>query len=97
MEFTGDQQRSILIASFAFELKIEQSLVVAAHALDKRDKKNVSALVVGTTRHSNLSQQSTGSPDEKRTYLTENSLRCTALVLLWLIVRPISAVKLSSQ
>ena len=48
MDFTADRQRPILIASFALELKIERSLVAAAHALDKRDQKTVSAFEVGT-------------------------------------------------
>ena len=39
MDSTADRQRPILIASFAFELKIERSLIAAVHALDKRDKK----------------------------------------------------------
>ena len=62
MDSTADRQRPILIASFALELKIEQSLVAAAHALDKGHRKTVSALEVGTPRYSNLSQISTGSP-----------------------------------
>ena len=82
MDSTADQQRPILAASFALELKIEQNLVAAAHALDERDKKAVSALEVGTPRYSNLSQLSTGSPFAKRTCLTEACPRCIALVLL---------------
>ena len=39
MDSTTDRQRSILIASFAYELKIGWSLVTAAHVLDKRDQK----------------------------------------------------------
>ena len=89
--------RHILIASFALELKIERSLVAAAHALDKRDRKTVSAFDVGTPRYSNLSQLSTGSPFAKRTFLTEVFPRCIALVLLWLIVRPILAAEVSSR
>ena len=50
MDSTADRQRPILIASFALELKIEWSLVVAAHALDKRDQKTVSAFEVGAPR-----------------------------------------------
>ena len=61
MDSTADRQRPILIASFALELKIEPSLVAAAHALDKRDLKIASAFEVGTPRYSNLSQLSTGS------------------------------------
>ena len=97
MDSTADQQRPILIASIDFELKIERSLVTDAHALDERDLKTVSALEVGTPRYSNLSQLSTGSPFAKRTCLTETCPRCIALVLLWLIVRPIMAEKLSSR
>ena len=89
MDSTADRQRPILKASFAFELKIERSLFTAAHALDKRDQKAVSALQVGTLRYSNLFQLSTGSPFTKRTCLTEACPRCIALVLLWLIVMPI--------
>ena len=48
--------------SFALQLKIERSLVAAARALDKRDRKTVSAFEVGTPRYSKLSQLSTGSP-----------------------------------
>ena len=84
-----------LIASFALELKIERSLVAAAHALDKRDQKTVSAFEVGTPRYSNLSQLSTGSPFANRTCLTEACSRCIALVLLWLVVRPILAEEVS--
>ena len=77
MDFTADRQRPILIvASFALELRIERSLVAAAHALDKRDRKTVSAFDVGTPRYSNLSQLSTGSPFAKRTFLTEVFPRC---------------------
>ena len=62
MDSTADRQRPILIASlekkkkkkrrtreasFAWELKIEQSLVAAVHALDKRDRKSISLLEVG--------------------------------------------------
>ena len=61
MDFTADRQRPILIESFTLELKIEWSLVAAAHALDKRDRKTVSALEEGTPRYSNLSQLSTVS------------------------------------
>ena len=92
-----DRQRPILIASFSFELKIERSLVAAAHVLDKRDRKTVSAFEVGTPRYSNLSHLSTGSPFAKRACQTEACLRCIALVLLWLIVRPISAAEVSSR
>ena len=97
MDSTDDRQRPILIASFALELKIERSLVAAAHALDKRDRKTVSAFEVGTPRYSNLSQLSTGSPFAMRTCLTEVCPRCIALLLLWLIVRPISAAEVSSR
>ena len=55
MDSTADRQRPMLIASYALELKIERSLVAAAHALDKRDQKTVSAFEVGTPRYSNLS------------------------------------------
>ena len=51
MDSTADRQRPILITSFALEMKIERRLVAAAHALDKRDKKPVSALEVGTLRY----------------------------------------------
>ena len=71
MDSTADRQRPILIESFALELNIERSLVAAAHALDKRDRKTVSAFEVGTQRYSNLSQLSTGSPFAKRTCLAE--------------------------
>ena len=54
MDSTADRQRPILIASFALELKIERRLVSTAHALDKRDRKTVSAFEVGTPRYSNL-------------------------------------------
>ena len=47
MDSTADRQRPILIESFALELNIERSLVAAAHALDKRDRKTVSAFEVG--------------------------------------------------
>ena len=97
MNSTADRQRPILIASFALELKIVQSLVAAAHELDKRDQKTVSALEVGTPRYSNLSQLSTESPFAKRTCLMETCPRCIALVLLWLIARPILAARLSSR
>ena len=60
-------------------------------------EKNISALEVGTPRYSNLSQLSTRSQFAKWTCLTEACPRCIALVLLWLIVRPISAAKLSSR
>ena len=50
MDSTADRQRPILIASFALELMIERSLVSAAHAMDFRDQKTVSVLVVGTPR-----------------------------------------------
>ena len=96
MDSTADRKRPILIASFALELKIEQSLVAAAHALDKRDRKTVTALEVGTPRYFNLSQLSTGSPFAKRTCLTEACPRCIALVLLWLIARTISVAEISS-
>ena len=44
MDSTADRQRPVLIASFALEFKIEQSLVAAAHgAMDKQDRKTVSA------------------------------------------------------
>ena len=82
MGSTADRQRQILIASFAFQLKIERSLVTAAHALDKRDQKTVSALEVGTLRYSNMSQLSTGSSFVKRMSLMEACKRCIALVLL---------------
>ena len=62
-------------------LKIERSLVTAAHALDKRDRKTVSAFEVGTPGYSNLSQLSKGSPFAKRTCLTEACPKCIALVL----------------
>ena len=97
LDSTADRQRPILIASFALQLKIERCFVAAAHALDKRDRKTVSAFEVGTTRYSNLSQLSTGSPFAKRVYLTEACPRCIALVFLWLIVRPISAAEVSSR
>ena len=97
MDYTADRQRPILIASFAFQLMVERIWVAASHALDKRDRKTVSALEVGTPRYSNLSQLSTGSPFAKRTCLMETFPRCIALVLLWLIVRPISAAKCSSR
>ena len=71
MDSTADRQRPILIESFALELNIERSLVAAAHALDKRDRKTVSAFEVGTPRYSNLSQLSTGAPFAKRTCLAE--------------------------
>ena len=89
MDSTAGRQRLILIASCALELKIERSFVAAAHALDKRDQKTVSALEVGTPWYSNLSQLSTGSPFVKRTCLTEACPMCIAFILLWLIVRPI--------
>ena len=82
MDSTADQQRPILIASFALELKVERSLVVVAHALDKRDRKTVSTFEVGTPRYSDLSQLSTGSPLAKRTCLTKAYPRCITLVLL---------------
>ena len=85
MDSTADRQRPILITSFAFELKIEQSLVAAAHALDKGDQKTVYAFEVGTPRYLSLSQLSTGSPFAKWTCLTKACPRCIALVLLWLI------------
>ena len=69
MNSAADRQRQILIASFAFELKIELSLVGAAHALDKGDRKTIYVLEVGTPRYSNLSQLSTGLPFAKRTCL----------------------------
>ena len=46
MDSTADRQRPILIESFALELNIERSLVAAAHALDKRDRKTVSAFEI---------------------------------------------------
>ena len=73
MDATADRQGPILIASFAFELKIERGLVAAAHALDKRDRKTVFALEMGVTRYSNLSQLSAGSPFAKRACLTEDA------------------------
>ena len=82
IDSTTDRQRPILIESFALELNIKRSLVAAAHALDKRDQKTVSAFEVGTPRYSNLSQLSTGSPFEKRTCLAEVCPRCITLVLL---------------
>ena len=60
MDSTADRQRPSLITPFALELKIERSLVVAAHALDKQDQKTVYALGVGIPTYSNLSQLSTG-------------------------------------
>ena len=86
MDSTADQQKQILIASFALELKIERSFAAAAYALNKRDRKTVSALEVGIPRYSNLSQLSTGSPFAKQTCLSEACPRCIALALLWLIV-----------
>ena len=71
MDSTADRLRPILIASFALELKIERSVVAAAHTLDKRDRKTVPVLDMGTPRYSNLSQLSKGSPFAKRTCLTE--------------------------
>ena len=71
MDSTADRQRPILIESFAWELKIERSLVATVHALDKRDRKTVSVFEVGTPRYSNLSPLSTGSPFAKRTCLPE--------------------------
>ena len=97
MDSTADRQRKILVASFAYESKIERSLVAAAHALNKQDRKTASALVVGTPRYSNLSQLSAGSPFAKRACLTEACPRCIAMVLLWLIVRPISAAEVTSR
>ena len=38
MDSTADRQRPILIASFAFVLKAERSLVADANALDKRER-----------------------------------------------------------
>ena len=95
MDSTADRQRPVLIASFAIELKIERSLVAAAHALDKRDRKTVCALEVGTPIYSNLSQLSTGSPFAKQTCQTEACQRGFTMVLSWLIVRPISAAEVS--
>ena len=80
MDSTADRQRQILIASFALELKIERSLVAAAHALDKLDQKIVSAFEVGTPRYSNLSQLPTGSPFAERTCLMEACPTGIALV-----------------
>ena len=97
MDSTADRHRPILITSFAFELMIVRRLVAAAHALDKRDRKTVSALEVGTPRYSNLSQLLTRSPFAKRTCLKETCPWCIALALLWLIARPISAAKHSSR
>ena len=82
MDSIADRQRPISVASFALELKIERSLVAAAHALGKRDRKTVYALEVGTLRYSNLSQLSTGSPFVKRTCQAEVCPRCITLVLL---------------
>ena len=82
MDSTADRQRPILIESFALLLKIERSLFAAAHALDKRDRKTVSAFEEATPRYSNLSQLSTGSPFAKRTCLAEVCPRCITLVLL---------------
>ena len=82
MGSTADRQTPILIESFAIELNIERSLVAAAHALDKRDRKTVSAFYVGTPIYSNLSQLSTGSPFAKRSCLAEVCPRCITLVLL---------------
>ena len=82
MDSTADRQRPILIESFVLELNIKRSLVAAAHALDKRDRKTVFAFEVGTPRYSNLSQLSTGSPFEKRTCLAEVCPRCITFVLL---------------
>ena len=76
MDSTADRQRPILIESFALELKIERSFVAAAHALDKRDRKTVSAFEVGTPIYSNLSQLSTGTPFAKRKCLAEVCPRC---------------------
>ena len=87
IDYTADRQRPILIASFALELRIKRSLVAAAYALDKRDRKTVSALEVGTPRYLNLSQLSMRSPFAKRTCLTQACPMCIALVLSWLIVR----------
>ena len=50
MDSTADRQRPILIESFTLELNIKRSLVAAAHAMDKRDRKTVSAFDVGTPR-----------------------------------------------
>ena len=82
MDSTAGWQRPILIASFTLELKIDRSLVAAAHALDKRDRKTVSALEVDTPRYSILSQLCTGSPFAKWTCLAEVCPRCITLVLL---------------
>ena len=97
MDSTADWQRPILIAPFDLEFKIERSLVAAAHSLDKRDQKTVSPLEVDTLRYSNLSQLSTGSPFAKRMLLMEACPRCIALVLFWLIVRPITEAEVSSR
>ena len=51
MDSTADRQRPILIASLALELRIERSLVAAAHALDKRDRKTAFAFEVGSPRY----------------------------------------------
>ena len=79
---TADRHRPILIASFTLQLMIEWRLIAAAHALDKRDRKSVSAFEVGTPRYLNLSQLSTGSQFAKRMCLTEACPWCIALVLL---------------
>ena len=97
MDSTADRQRPILVASFAFELKIERSLVASVYALDKRHRKTVYVMEVCTPRYSNLSQLFTVSPFAKRTCVTETCPRCIALTLLWLIVRPISAARLSNR
>ena len=83
--------------SFAFELKIEPRFVAAGRALDKRDRRTVSVLDVVTPRYSSSSQLSTESPCTKQTYLMEAIKRYIALVLLWLIVRPISTAEVSSR
>ena len=95
MDSIDDLKRLILMASFAFELKIERSLFVAANTLDKRDLRRVSALEDSTPRYYNMSPSSTGTPFAQRTYLMEACQRYVALVLSWLIVRPISLAQQS--
>ena len=46
MDSTADLQRQILKASFFFVLMIGRSLVASAHAMNKRDRKTVSAVEV---------------------------------------------------
>ena len=71
IDSTADRQRPILMASFAFELKIERSLVACVHAMDKQDQGIVSSLEVGTPRYSCLLQLSTGLPFAKLMCLME--------------------------